>query len=83
MLILYVAGAFCLLRKLYNRKYDIELILFAILCIYAFMEEFPLNPTVNPFAVLLAWLIFDGNLVRGDDCEESSDNNQHTVSVQS
>lgn len=83
MLILYVAGAFCLLRKLYNRKYDIELILFAILCIYAFMEEFPLNPTVNPFAVMLAWLIFDGNLVRGDDCEESSDNNQHTVSVQS
>lgn len=83
MLIIYVMGAFCLLRKLYSKRYDIELILFAILCVYAFMEEFPLNPTVNPFAVLLAWVIFDGNLVRGDDFEESCNNNEHSVSIQS
>lgn len=83
MLIIYVIGAFYLLRKLYRRRFDIELILFTILCVYAFMEEFPLNPTVNPFALLLGWVIFDGNLVRGDDFEESSNHNEHTVSVQS
>ncbi len=83
MLILYVAGVFALLCRLYRKRYDIELILTAILCVYAFMEEFPLNPTVNPFAVMLAWIIFGGNLIRGDDYEESSDNNQHSVSVQS
>lgn len=82
MLIIYVLGAFYLLRKLYQKRYDIELILFAILCVYAFMEEFPLNPTVNPFALLLAWVIFDGNLVRGDDVEESCNHNEHSVSVQ-
>lgn len=83
MLVLYVVGVFALLRKLYHKRYDIELILVAILSVYAFMEEFPLNPTVNPFAVMLAWIIFDGNLIRGDDYEEGSDNNQHPVSVQS
>ena len=83
MLIIYVIGAFYLLRKLYHKRFDIELILFAILCVYAFMEEFPLNPTVNPFALLLGWVIFDGNLVRGDDFEESSNHNEHSISVQS
>lgn len=83
MLVLYVVGVFALLRKLYCRRYDIELILVAILSVYAFMEEFPLNPTVNPFAVMLAWIIFGGNMIRGDDYEESSDNNQHSVSLQS
>lgn len=81
MLLLYIVGVVALLRKLYNKRHDIELIMVALLCVYAFMEEFPLNPSVNPFAVLLAWVIFDGNLVRGDDCEESSNNNKHTVSL--
>lgn len=81
MLLLYIAGAFMLGRKLYNKRYDVELILFAILCVYAFMEEFPLNPTVNPFALLFGWIIFGGNLVRGDDFEESGNNNEHSVSV--
>lgn len=81
MLILYVVGALWLGRKLFNKRYDIELILFAILCVYAFMEEFPLNPTVNPFALLFGWLIFGGNLVRGDDFEESGNNNEHSISV--
>lgn len=81
MLILYVVGALWLGRKLFHKRYDIELILFAILCVYAFMEEFPLNPTVNPFALLFGWLIFGGNLVRGDDFEESGNNNEHSVSV--
>lgn len=83
LLALYVIGVFCLMRKLFAKRYDIELILVAILCVYAFMEEFPLNPTVNPFAVMVAWVIFGGNLVRGDDDEESCNNNQHTISLQS
>ena len=83
MLILYVLGVFALLRKLYQKRYDIELILVAILAVYAFMEEFPLNPTVNPFAVMLAWIIFGGNMIRGDDFETSCNNNQHSVSLQS
>jgi uncharacterized membrane protein YhaH (DUF805 family) len=82
MLILYVMGIYMLLRRLYKNRYDIELILQAIICIYAFMEEYPLNPSVNPFVVLIAWVIFKGNMVRGDENEESSNNNQHTVSVQ-
>lgn len=83
MLIVYVVGVFALLRKLYQKRYDIELILVAILAVYAFMEEFPLNPTVNPFAVMLAWIIFDGNMIRGDDFETGSNNNQHSVSLPS
>lgn len=78
LLLIYVVGAILLLRKLLLNRYDIELILFAILCVYAFMEEFPLNPTVNPFAVLLAWVIYEGNIVRGDEggtIEESSNYN--------
>ncbi|MCM1466656.1 MAG: hypothetical protein NC086_00800 [Alistipes sp.] len=81
MLILYVVGVFALLQKLYRKRYDIELILVAILAVYAFMEEFPLNPTVNPFAVMLAWIIFDGNMIRGDDFETGRNNNQHSVSL--
>lgn len=81
MLLIYIVGVVALLRKLYNKRYDIELIMVALLCVYAFMEEFPLNPSVNPFAVLLAWVIFGGNMVRGDDSEESSDNNKHTISL--
>lgn len=76
LLLIYVVGTVLLLRKLFKARYDIELILFAILCVYAFMEEFPLNPTVNPFAVLLAWVIYGGNIVRGvegDAVKESSD----------
>lgn len=67
MLILYVGAAIALIRKLFYYRYDIELQLFTILCVYAFMEEFPLNPSVNPFAVMLGWLIFSGNLIRGDE----------------
>lgn len=83
LLVVYVLGVFALLRKLYRKRYDIELILVAILAVYAFMEEFPLNPTVNPFAVMLAWVIYDGSVIRGDDFETSSDYNKHTVSLQS
>ncbi len=83
LLLVYVLGVFALLRKLYRRRYDIELILAAILAVYAFMEEFPLNPTVNPFAVMLAWVIYGGGMIRGDDFETSSDNNKHSVSIQS
>ncbi len=83
LLVIYLIGIIALMYKLFKKRYDIELIMTTILCIYAFMEEFPLNPTVNPFAVLLGWVIFGGNLVRGDDVEESSNNNQHSVSVQS
>lgn len=83
MLIIYLVGIVMIMHKLFVKRYDIELIMVTILCVYAFMEEFPLNPTVNPFAVLLGWIIFGGNMVRGDDFEESSDNNQHSVSVQS
>lgn len=70
LLILYVGACIALIRKLYQHRYDIELQIFTILCVYAFMEEFPLNPTVNPFAVMLGWLIFGGNLIRGDDDKE-------------
>lgn len=83
MLIIYVFGAYMLLRKLFKNRYDIELILCAIISVYAFMEEYPLNPSVNPFVVLIAWVIYRGNMVRGEDSEKSSDNNQYTVSVQS
>lgn len=83
LLVIYMIGIIMLMHKLFKKRFDVELIMVTILCIYAFMEEFPLNPTVNPFAVLLAWIIFGGNIVRGDDIEESSDNNQHSVSVQS
>lgn len=84
MLILYV-GALCeTLRRLSKLGYYKEVIIVSVLSIYAFMEEFPLNPVVNPFCVLIAMALFRKNLPRElNDYEETScNNNQYSFSVQ-
>lgn len=89
MLVAYV-GAMCyMLLKFSKLGYYEEVIIVSVLSIYAFMEEFPLNPVVNPFCILLGTVIFRGYLPREinngktGNKEESSDYNQHTVTVQS
>lgn len=85
MLAAYVAALCWTLFKLSRLGYYQEVIIVSVISIYAFMEEFPLNPVVNPFCVLIAMAVFRTNLPRELKADEkkSSNNNQYSVSVQS
>lgn len=63
-LVLYVWALCVSLRKLVRMGYFPETIIVSVISIYAFMEEFPLNPIVNPFGVLLAMALFQTNIPR-------------------
>lgn len=62
--IVYVAVLFATARKLKRLGYYTELIMFSVVTIYSFMEEFPLNPIINPFGLLLAMILFKNNIPR-------------------
>lgn len=82
-MILYVLASCYVLFRLKKMKCYKELIMVSFMAIYAFMEEFPLNPVVNPFCLLLAMAIFTTNRPREimPDEEESCDYNEYSVSV--
>lgn len=83
MLIVYVAALCWVLFKLSRLGYYQEVIIVSVISVYAFMEEFPLNPVVNPFCVLIAMAIFQNNLPRELKLHEktNSHHNQYTVSI--
>lgn len=58
MLLLYIGALTWLMVSMVRRGYRKELMITAVLAVYAFMEEFPLNPSVNPFLLLLGACIY-------------------------
>lgn len=82
-MILYVAASCYILFRLKKEACCKELIMVSFMAIYAFMEEFPLNPVVNPFCLLLAMAIFTTNKPREimPNEEEGCDYNEYSVSV--
>lgn len=80
---LYVAASCHVLFCLKRRHCYKELIMVSFMAIYAFMEEFPLNPVVNPFCLLLAMAIFTTNQPREimPNEEEGCDYNKYSVPV--
>lgn len=78
---LYVLCTFAVLVKLIRRKCFIEVIMIATVAVYGFMEEFPLNPIINPFVILIGMLIFSEDKCNAE--KESRDNNEYSLSLQS
>ncbi len=61
-LVLYVGALYVSMRRMVRLRFYPEVIIVSIISIYAFMEEFPLNPIVNPFGLLLAMALFQTNV---------------------
>jgi hypothetical protein len=85
MLVVYVGALCAVLFRISKMGCHKEIIIVSVLAIYAFMEEFPLNPVVNPFCVLIAMAVFPTNLPRGihEHEEKGCHHNQYSISVQS
>lgn len=47
-------------RRLFRAKHYRELVFIATFSVYAIMEEFPLNPVVNPFIMLIGIVVYAG-----------------------
>lgn len=52
-------------RRLFKAKRYKELVFIAVFSVYAMMEEFPLNPIVNPFIMLVAAAVYGSVFVTG------------------
>lgn len=52
-------------RRLFKAKRYKELVFIAVFSVYAMMEEFPLNPVVNPFIMLIAAAVYGSSFVTG------------------
>lgn len=58
MLFLVLYSLYKTMITLWKQNMEYEVLIFGILAIYAFMEQFPLNATWNPFLLFFAYYIF-------------------------